>query len=153
LEMRDDLARRFALERDILAALEHPRIARFYDAGVSESGRPYLALEYVAGSNLLAWAGERHLGTRERIELFLQVLEAAQHAHDKGVLHRDLKPGNVLVTEAGQVMLLDFGVARLIERPAEADLTSVYGPALTPGYASPEQLKGENIDATSDVYS
>ena len=145
--------RALPIERDIVAALEHPHIARFYDAGVGQDGRPYLALEYVAGKNLLQWANEQRLGVRERVEVFLQVLQAVQYAHDKGVLHRDIKPGNVLVTDAGQVKLLDFGVARLMERPAEADLTKVYGRALTPGYASPEHLKGERIDATSDVYS
>ena len=152
-EHREDLPRRFVIERDILAVLEHPHIARFYDAGVSQDGLPYLALEYVAGKNLLQWADEHRLAVPERIELFLQVLEAVQYAHDKGVLHRDIKPGNVLVTESGQVNLLDFGVARLMERPGEAELTKVYGRALTPGYASPEQLKGEGIDAASDVYS
>jgi serine/threonine-protein kinase len=150
---RQDLTPRFAIERDIVAALEHPHIARFFDAGVSQDGRPYLALEYVAGKNLLTWANEHRLGIRERVGLFLQVLEAVQYAHDKGVLHRDLKPGNVLVTDAGQVKLLDFGVARLMQRPAEADLTKLYGRALTPGYASPEQLQGESIAAASDVYS
>jgi len=150
---RRDLADRFAVERDILATLEHPHIARLYDAGVSEDGALYVALEYVAGRDLLQWAHEHRLGIRERIELFLQVLQAVQYAHDKGVLHRDIKPRNVLVTDAGQVKLLDFGVARLIERPAEADLTKLYGRALTPGYASPEQLRGERIDATSDVYA
>ncbi|HEU5297258.1 MAG TPA: protein kinase [Burkholderiaceae bacterium] len=150
---RQDLTERFAVERDILAALEHPHIARFYDAGVSSDGRPYLALEYVPGRNLLQWADERRLGIRERIELFMQMLQAVQYAHEQGVLHRDIKPNNVLVTADGQVKLLDFGVARLMERPADADLTRLYGRALTPGYASPEQAKGERIDATSDVYS
>ncbi|HEY6512457.1 MAG TPA: serine/threonine-protein kinase, partial [Burkholderiaceae bacterium] len=153
LQWRPDLAERFAIERDIVAALEHPHIARLYDAGVSSGGRPYLAFEAVAGKTLLQWANERRLGIRERIELFQQVLQAVQYAHDKGVLHRDLKPGNVLVTDAGQVKLLDFGVARLMERTAQAELTKVYGRALTPGYASPEQLKGESIEAASDVYS
>jgi tetratricopeptide (TPR) repeat protein len=153
LDEREDLARRFAVERDILATMEHPRIARFYDAGVSHDGRPYLALEYVPGRNLLRWADEHRLGIRERIDLFQQVLDAVQYVHDRGVLHRDIKPGNVLVTDAGQVNLLDFGVARLIQRRADADLTKVYGPALTPAYASPEQLKGEGLDASSDVYS
>ena len=153
LELRQDLARRFVIERDILAALEHPRIARFYDAGVSQDGRPYLALEYVAGKNLLEWADAHRLGIRARIELLLQVLEAVEYAHDRGVLHRDIKPSNVLVTDAGQVNLLDFGVAKIMERPADANLTLVYGQALTPGYASPEQLKGEAIDPASDVYS
>jgi serine/threonine-protein kinase len=118
LQWRQDLAPRFAIERDIVAALEHPHIARFYDAGVGQDGRPYLALEYVVGKNLLQWANEQRLGVRERVEVFLQVLQAVQYAHDKGVLHRDIKPGNVLVTDAGQVKLLDFGVARLMERPA-----------------------------------
>lgn len=153
IQGREDLARRFEIERDILAGLEHPHIARFYDAGVGQDGTPYLALEHVAGRNLLQWADERRLGIRERVELFLQVLEAVQYAHDKGVLHRDLKPGNLLVTEAGQVHLLDFGVARRIDRPAAAELTEVYGPALTPAYASPEQMRREPTDAASDVYS
>lgn len=153
LERREELARRFVIERDILAALEHPHIARFYDAGISQDGTPYLALEYVAGRNLLQWANDHRLDIRERVELFLQVVEAVQYAHDKGVLHRDIKPGNVLVTDAGRVQLLDFGVARFMERPAEAELTAVYGQALTLGYASPEQLKRERIDAASDVYS
>lgn len=153
LSWRQDLTPRFAIERDILAALEHPHIARFYDAGVSQDGRPYLALEYVAGRSLLQWADERRIGLRERIELFLQVLQAVQYAHDKGVLHRDIKPRNVLVTDAGQAKLLDFGVARLMERPAQADLTKIYGRALTPGYASPEQIEGAGIGAASDVYS
>jgi len=152
-ERRQDLARRFLIERDILAALEHPHIARFYDAGVGEGGRPYLALEYVAGENLVHWADAQRLGLRERIQLFLQVLDAVQYAHDKGVLHRDIKPGNLLVTDAGQVSLLDFGVAKLMEPTADAQLTRLYGRALTPEYASPEQVKGESIDAASDVYS
>src|SRR5262249_39299403 len=84
---------------------------------------------------------------------FLQVLDAVQYAHDKGVLHRDIKPSNLLVTEAGQVSLLDFGVARLMQQTTDADLTQVYGSALTPAYASPEQVKGEAIDVASDVYS
>jgi tetratricopeptide (TPR) repeat protein len=147
------LARRFAVERDILAGLEHPHIARFYDAGTAEDGTPYLALEYVAGRNLLRWADDHRCTIRARIELFLQVLEAVQYAHDKGVLHRDLKPGNVLVTDAGRVHLLDFGVARWMERPAESALTLLYGPALTPAYASPEQLDGSATAAASDVYS
>jgi TolB-like protein/tetratricopeptide (TPR) repeat protein len=153
LEWRDDLPERFALERDILAGLEHPHIAHFYDAGVDADGRAYLALEYVPGRSLLSWADERRLGIRARIELFLQVLQAVQYAHERGVLHRDIKPRNVLVTDAGQTKLLDFGIARLIDRPAEADLTQRFGRALTPGYASPEQVNGEAVDASSDVYS
>jgi TolB-like protein/Flp pilus assembly protein TadD/predicted Ser/Thr protein kinase len=149
---RHGLAERFAVERDILAALEHPNIARFYDAGVSSDGLPYIALEYVAGRNLLTWADEHRLGVRDRIDLFLQVLEAVHYAHSKGVLHRDIKPSNVLVTDQGQVRLLDFGVAKLLDHP-EACLTLEYGRALTPEYASPEQIEGRELEAASDVYS
>jgi serine/threonine protein kinase/TolB-like protein len=152
LQWREDLARRFVIERDILASLEHPHIARFYDAGLSEDGRPYLALEYVDGTNLLQWADAQRLGIRQRIELMLQVLEAVEYAHRRGVLHRDLKPSNVLVTDAGRVSLLDFGVARMMQRTAD-DTTQVYGTALTPAYASPEQIAGDPVDAASDVYS
>jgi len=152
-EGRRDLADRFAVERDILAALEHPNIARFYDAGVGLDGRPYLALEYVPGKDLLKWANEHVLGIRRRIQLFLQVLQAVQYAHDKGVLHRDIKPSNVLVKDEGQVRLLDFGVAKLLEHQRHESVTQVYGRMLTPEYASPEQIKGEEPQKTSDVYS
>ena len=106
---------RFARERDILASLEHPHIARLYDAGVDPQGLPYLAMEYVQGAPLTDWCDAHRLGTPQRLGLFLQVLEAVQYAHEKSVIHRDLKPSNILVTESGQVRLLDFGVARLLE--------------------------------------
>jgi serine/threonine protein kinase/TolB-like protein/Tfp pilus assembly protein PilF len=149
------LEARFARERDILASLEHPYIARLYDAGVDPQGLPYLAMEYVQGAPLTDWCDSHRLGIPERLGLFLQVLEAVQYAHEKKVIHRDLKPSNILVTESGQVRLLDFGVARLLEAE-ETDqpaLTSVYGRALTPDYASPELLRGDPIDARSDLYS
>ena len=149
------LEARFARERDILASLEHPHIARLYDAGVDPQGLPYLAMEYVQGASLTDWCDAHRLGIPERLGLFLQVLEAVQYAHEKQVIHRDLKPSNILVTETGQVRLLDFGVARLLEAE-ETDqpaLTSVYGRALTPDYASPELLRGDPIDAGSDLYS
>jgi serine/threonine protein kinase len=146
---------RFARERDILASLEHPHIARLYDAGVDPQGLPYLSLEYVRGELLTGWCDAHRLGITERLGLFLQVLEAVQYAHDKQVIHRDLKPSNILVTESGQVRLLDFGVARLLEAE-ETDqlaLTNVYGRALTPDYASPELLRGDKVDVRSDIYS
>jgi eukaryotic-like serine/threonine-protein kinase len=149
------LEARFARERDILASLEHPHIARLYDAGVDPQGLPYLAMEYVQGAPLTDWCDAHRLGIPERLELFLQVLEAVQYAHEKKVIHRDLKPSNILVTEFGQVQLLDFGVARLLEaeKTDQPALTSVYGRALTPDYASPELLRGDPIDARSDLYS
>ena len=149
------LEARFARERDILASLEHPHIARLYDAGVGAEGLPYLAMEYVQGALLTDWCDAHRLGIPERLGLFLQVLEAVQYAHEKKVIHRDLKPSNILVTDSGQVRLLDFGVARLLEAE-EADqpaLTSVYGRALTPDYASPELLRGDSLDERSDLYS
>jgi TolB-like protein/Flp pilus assembly protein TadD len=149
------LEARFARERDILASLEHPHIARLYDAGVDPQGLPYLAMEYVQGEPLTTWSDAHRLGIPERLGLILQVLEAVQYAHEKKVIHRDLKPLNILVTDSGQVRLLDFGVARLLEAEAtdQPALTSVYGRALTPDYASPELLRGDPIDARSDLYS
>jgi eukaryotic-like serine/threonine-protein kinase len=149
------LAARFARERDILASLEHPHIARLYDAGVDPQGVPYLAMEYVRGESLTDWCDANRLAIRERMGLVLQVLDAVQYAHEKKVIHRDLKPSNILVTDSGQVRLLDFGVARLLEAEAtdQPALTSVYGRALTPDYASPELLRGDPIDERSDLYS
>ena len=151
---RRDLAQRFALERNILASLEHPNIARLYDAGIDALGAPYLAMEYVQGQPLTDWCDAQSLGLSDRLRLFLQVLEAVRFAHEKQVIHRDLKPSNILVTDSGQVRLLDFGVAKLLEGEADhTSLTSIYGRALTPDYASPELLRGDLVDARCDIYS
>jgi serine/threonine-protein kinase len=153
--LRRDLTHRFARECDILAGLAHGNIARLYDAGVTEEGLPYLAMEYVPGEPLTAWCDAHRQGLRARIGLFLQVLDALQYAHARQVVHRDIKPSNVLVTAAGKVRLLDFGVAKLLEQgeAEQTQLTQIYGRALTPEYASPEQLMGKPADAVSDIYS
>jgi len=154
-QLRQDLAQRFAVERDILAGLEHPYIARLYDAGIDALGCPYLAMEYVQGEALTDWCDAQSLALSDRLKLFLQVLEAVRFAHEKQVIHRDLKPSNILVTQSGQVRLLDFGVAKLLEADErdQTSLTSIYGRALTPDYASPELLRGDLVDARSDIYS
>jgi eukaryotic-like serine/threonine-protein kinase len=149
------LAERFARERDILAGLEHPNIARLYDAGVDQLGRPFMALEFVEGQPLDAYCKSRALPLPARLKLLLQVADAVAFAHSRLVLHRDLKPGNILVTADGQARLLDFGIAKLMEGDTtrETALTRVSGRALTLDYASPEQIRGEPIGTASDVYS
>jgi tetratricopeptide (TPR) repeat protein len=149
------LAERMARERDILASLEHPHIARLYDAGVDQHGRPYLALEYVEGQSIDVYARDRALSVRQKLDLLLQVCSAVAFAHSRLVVHRDLKPSNILVTADGQVRLLDFGIAKLMEgdNAKETQLTQAAGRALTLDYASPEQIKGEPIGTAGDVYS
>jgi tetratricopeptide (TPR) repeat protein len=149
------LAERLAHERDILASLEHAHIARLYDAGVDSQGRPYLAMEYVEGLPIDVYCRTRALSLRDKLGLLLQVAAAVTHAHARLVVHRDLKPGNILVTGDGQVRLLDFGIAKLMEgdRTEETSLTKLSGPALTLAYASPEQVRGEPLGTASDVYS
>jgi serine/threonine protein kinase/tetratricopeptide (TPR) repeat protein len=154
--VRRDLEERFARERDILASLEHPHIARLYDAGIDPHGLPYLSMEYVQGELLTDWCDAQRLDIRSRLRLFLQVLEAVQYAHERQVIHRDLKPSNILVTKAGQVRLLDFGIATLLddgEAAGKTPLTTVYGHALTPIYSSPELIRGDPVTAKSDIYS
>jgi len=149
------IAERFAREREILASLVHPNIARLYDAGVAADGQPWLAMEYVEGQPITEWADARRLSVDGRVALFLQVLRAVQHAHANLVVHRDLKPSNILVTSGGDVRLLDFGVAKLVAdgEARETELTRISGRALTPAYASPEQIAGTPISTASDVYS
>jgi serine/threonine-protein kinase len=146
---------RFARERDILAALAHPHIARLYDAGVAPDGQSFLALEYVAGEPLGAYCDARRLDVAQRLALFLQVLDAVQYAHAHLVMHRDLKPSNILVSDDGEVELLDFGIAKLIARESapESALTQAASRLLTPDYASPEQVAGASLTTATDVYS
>lgn len=153
---RRDLIARFTRERNILASLEHANIARLYDAGVSDSGIPYLAMEYVEGKPISQFAKEQNLSIDARLRLFLQVLDAVQFAHERLVIHRDLKPSNILVSNQGEVRLLDFGIAKLLgqdQMTNETELTQSVGRALTLDYASPEQVRGESLTTASDVYS
>ena len=150
------LVERMGRERDILAALNHDHIARLYDAGIDEHGTPYLALEHVEGTPIDAYCAAHGVGLEGRVRLLLQVAQAVAHAHASLVVHRDLKPRNVLVTvvdDAARVKLLDFGVAKLLAPTADADLTFFLGAALTPDYASPEQLLDQPLTTATDVYS
>ncbi|MBK6862461.1 MAG: protein kinase [Ideonella sp.] len=147
------LAERMARERDIGALLEHPHIARLYDAGVDAMGRPYLALEHIDGQPIDAWCEAKNPTVPERLRLFQQVARAVAYAHGRLVVHRDLKPSNVLVTADGQAHLLDFGIAKLLHEAGDAQLTRAQDRVLTPHYASPEQIRGEAITVQSDVYS
>ncbi|MBT9488087.1 MAG: serine/threonine protein kinase [Rubrivivax sp.] len=149
LEPAPALAMRFTRERDLLAALEHPHIGRLYDAGIAD-GQPFLALELITGRPITLHAAE--LPLRQRLPLFQQVLAAVAFAHARLVIHRDLKPNNILVTPDGQVKLLDFGIARLLSDEA-AGSGPGSGAALTPDCASPEQLAGAPLGVASDVYS
>jgi serine/threonine protein kinase len=144
---------RFKAERQILANLEHANIARLIDGGTTEEGWPYFSMEYVEGQPIDQYCASRSLSTRQRLELFLTVCSAVQYAHQRLVIHRDLKPRNILVTEDGVPKLLDFGIAKLLGAEAGQGATLTGLPMLTPEYASPEQVKGEGITTASDVYS
>ena len=152
----EGIVRRFTTERQILAALDHPNIAKLIDGGTTDDGLPYIAMEYVEGKPIDDYCDDRRLGVRERLELFLTLCDAVQFAHGNLVVHRDLKPGNVLITRDGQLKLLDFGIAKLLNPelsvPASRTTVSLLR-MLTPDYASPEQVQGGPITTASDVYS
>src|SRR3984893_10052542 len=150
----EDILRRFRTERQILAQLDHPNIARLIDGGTTDDGLPYLVMEYVSGEPINAYCNANALPTTERLKLFRKVCAAVTYAHQNLVIHRDLKPSNILVTQEGEPKLLDFGIAKLLS--AGDELFTQPLPALrvlTPEYASPEQVKGDKIMTTSDVYS
>ncbi|HET9205133.1 MAG TPA: serine/threonine-protein kinase, partial [Burkholderiaceae bacterium] len=154
---RSVLVQRFARERDIVGSLAHPHIARLYDAGLADDGQPYLALEYIEGKPITTFCDEAALDVRARIALLRQVMDAVQYAHANLVVHRDLKPSNVLVTADGKAMLLDFGIAKLLQgdqtEAGATELTQLGGRALTPDYAAPEQLTGAPVSIATDVYA
>lgn len=150
------LVRRFLAERQILASLDHPNIARLFDGGITADGLPWFAMEYVEGVSIDRFCADRRLDVAARLELFLRVCEAVQFAHRNLVVHRDLKPSNILVTEDGHIKLLDFGIAKFLASAAGAqggELTQVGLRPMTPGYASPEQIRGEAVSTASDVHA
>ncbi len=150
----DVLVRRFRSERRILAGLRHPNIAQFLDAGATEEGTPYLAMEFVEGAPIDAYCDRHRLTLGARLALFLETCAAVQHAHRHLVVHRDLKPSNVMVTDDGHVKLLDFGVAKLLDDPREAGtLTGAGLSPFTAAYAAPEQVTGGGVSTATDVYA
>jgi serine/threonine protein kinase/tetratricopeptide (TPR) repeat protein len=150
-----ELARRFRQERQILASLSHPNIARLLDGGVSGEGEPFLAMEYVEGARIDYYCDANSLSTDERLNIFLAVCQGVSYAHQNLIVHRDIKPSNILVTDEGVPKLLDFGIAKLINPEAEAGAAeTVTGlRAMTPDYASPEQVRGLSVTTATDVYS
>jgi eukaryotic-like serine/threonine-protein kinase len=155
----DALLRRFQAERQSLALMDHPAIAKVFDAGAAPNGQPYFIMEFVPGEPITAYCDRKKLPIRERLELFIKVCEGVQHAHQKAIIHRDLKPANILVVEVDgkpAPRLIDFGLAKAVATPlaaGESVFTGVWGIAGTPGYISPEQATGGEIDTRSDVYS
>ncbi|HMT07572.1 MAG TPA: serine/threonine-protein kinase [Pyrinomonadaceae bacterium] len=147
----DEILRRFVTERQILASLEHPNIAHLIDGGTTPDGLPFLVMEYVEGTPIVAFADANGLDLNARLDLFREVCAAVSFAHQKLVIHRDLKPANILITHGGKAKLLDFGIAKLVKTDGEETRTQTF--AFTPDYASPEQIRGENLSTATDVYS
>lgn len=148
--------KRFKIERQTLAKLQHPNIARLLDGGTTDEGLPYLVMEYIDGVSLIDYCDSKNLNIKQRLELFKLVCGAIQYAHQNLIVHRDIKPGNVLVDKEGRPKLLDFGIAKLIDEDISEDRTQLTKPGmwhLTPEYSSPEQIKGETVTTKSDIYS
>ena len=152
----EEQIRRFRVERQILATLNHENIAHLFDGGITEEGQPYFAMEYIEGQPIDEYCDARNLSLKQRLNLFLEVCDAVQYAHRNLIVHRDLKPGNILVTDEGKVKLLDFGIARIINSGHDLNetepLTQTGMFPVTPSYASPEQVRGEPINTSSDIY-
>jgi serine/threonine protein kinase len=146
---------RFRRERQTLARMQHPNIARFLDSGTTSEGLPYIVMEYVDGKRITEHAHQKKLGTRARLVLFLSICSAVDYAHRNFVIHRDIKPGNILVDPEDIPKLLDFGICKLLAEPLSdtSAAETVNGVLMTPSYASPEQIRGEAVTLLSDVYS
>lgn len=149
----DEVLQRFRAERQILSRLDHPNISALLDGGVTPDGRPYLVMEYVDGVPITQYCDQHCLSIAQRLDLFQAVCRAVHYAHQNLVVHRDLKPSNILVTEDGTVKLLDFGIAKLLDEAGDAGLTRTGLQAMTPAYASPEQLTSQPITTGTDVYA
>ncbi len=149
----EEIVRRFYRERQILASLNHPNIARLLDGGTTEDGLPYFVMEYIDGLPLVKYCEVNNCSLEEKIRLFQEICSAVSYAHKHLIVHRDLKPDNILVTDDGEPKLLDFGLARIVDAAAPDDQTQTAFRAFTPGYASPEQLLGGEVTTVSDIYS
>lgn len=148
-----DMLLRFRRERRLLAQLEHANVARLLDGGVAENGRPFIVMEYVEGRPIDVYCNEQRLSIHERLRLFSRVCAAVHHAHTRLVVHRDLKPGNIFVNAEGEPKLLDFGLAKMLSDSEDSLVTQSGSHALTPAYASPEQIRGDTVTTAGDVYS
>lgn len=149
----DENKRRFRREQHILAGFNHPNIARLFDGGITDDGFPYIIMEYVAGTPIDEYCETNNCSINEKVALFKQVLEAIRYAHENLVIHRDLKPGNILVDENGNIKMLDFGISKLLEDDTNTSLTHTGTRLLTPRYAAPEQIRQENTTTASDLYA
>jgi serine/threonine protein kinase len=152
----DLILKRFRRERQILAALNHPNIAYFLGGGSTDDGRPYFVMEYIEGQPLYGYCDEKRLTTSQRLKIFREICFAVNAAHQLKVIHRDLKPSNVLVKIDGKPKLLDFGIAKVLDpdlMATDIEPTATQMRAMTPEYASPEQISGDEIDRASDIYS
>jgi serine/threonine protein kinase len=150
------ILRRFRHERQALAALDHPNVARMLDGGMTDDGLPFFVMEYIEGKPIDEYCDEHRLDTRGRLRMFQQVCAGVQCAHDHKIVHRDIKPGNILVDAEGCPRLLDFGIAKILDPDLSTqslDPTATVLRLMTPEYASPEQVCGDEITAASDVYS
>ncbi len=149
----DEILRRFQAERQILARLDHPSIARLLDAGTSDDGLPYFVMEFISGVPVTRYVEQKNLSLPVRLDLFLKICAAVECAHRNSVVHRDLKPSNILITSEGEPKLLDFGIAKLLDAAHPSDATLPQQNRLTPSYASPEQARGEPVSFATDIYS
>ncbi len=148
----DEIISRFAYERSILASLKHDNITQLYDGGVTDKGLPYFVMEFIDGEDIITYSNRHHLSIREKLKLFLQVCDAIDFAHKNLIIHRDIKPGNILVEKDGKVKLMDFGIAKIFGSEEDRFFTRADTRILTLEYASPEQISGDYVNTTSDIY-